>query len=175
MIYHRKSMRLTNYDYRNAGVYFITICTKDRNKSLGRLIQNKMELSVIGRMVYDCWYDIPNHHKNIELGEFIIMPDHIHGIIFIKSDAEICPGKSVHIQNSCNENCSGKFVRREYGKPIAGSLSVIINHFKAAVKRWCNKNGYQWFAWHKNFYERIVRNDFDLIRISEYIRKNPYK
>ncbi|MCK5051731.1 MAG: hypothetical protein KAS53_08415 [Candidatus Cloacimonetes bacterium] len=81
MIRSRRSIRLPSYDYTANGAYFITICTHKREHSLGELINGEMKLSVIGKMVSEKWFDIPNHHDHVKLGEFIIMPNHIHGII----------------------------------------------------------------------------------------------
>ena len=83
MIQSRRSIRLPSYDYTANGAYFITICTHEREHSLGEIINGKMKLSVIGEIVLEKWFDIPNHHDHVKLGEFIIMPNHIHGIIWI--------------------------------------------------------------------------------------------
>lgn len=83
MIHSRRSIRLPSYDYTANGVYFITICTHKREHSLGEIINDEMKLSVIGKIVSEKWFDIPNHHNYVKLGEFIIMLNHIHGIIWI--------------------------------------------------------------------------------------------
>lgn len=83
MIHSRRSIRLPSYDYTESGAYFITICTQKREHSLGEIMNGKMKLSIIGKIVSKKWFDIPNHHDHVKLGEFIIMPNHIHGIIWI--------------------------------------------------------------------------------------------
>ena len=83
MIYNRKRNRLQNYDYSTPGYYFVTICTKGMLEYFGRVQNNEMELNDKGRIVQKCWLDLPNHYKNCKLHAFVIMPNHIHGIIEI--------------------------------------------------------------------------------------------
>ena len=80
---NRKSPRWKKWDYSTPGIYFITICTKNREQYFGEVRQGKMILSQIGIIADLLWYEIKNHHKNVELDEYVIMPDHIHGIIVI--------------------------------------------------------------------------------------------
>jgi len=81
-IHHRRSIRLKHYDYSEPGDYFVTICTKNRKCLLGNIVDGKMVLNKLGLIVKRCWHDLPNHYPNVILDEFIIMPNHIHGIIF---------------------------------------------------------------------------------------------
>jgi len=111
----RKHIRLRNFDYSSQAWYFITICTKNRRQTLGEIEDGKMHLSAIGEQANLYWNEIPKHFPHIELGEFIIMPDHIHGIIGIV--------RSRHgVTQSSQTN--------QFGKTIAGSLSAIIGQFK---------------------------------------------
>lgn len=82
---HRKSNRLRNFDYSTSGYYYVTICTKERQEYFGNIINNKMVLNVYGEIVEYHWLEIPKHFPNIELNEFIIMPNHVHGIIIIQN------------------------------------------------------------------------------------------
>ena len=86
MLKNRRSICLPSYDYTTSGAYFITICTHKREHSLGEIVNGEMKLFVIGKIVSGKWFDIPNHHDHVKLGEFIIMPNHIHGIIWIESN-----------------------------------------------------------------------------------------
>jgi REP element-mobilizing transposase RayT len=79
----RKSIRLKKYDYSSPGEYFITICTHNRECILGEIVGDKMQLSLIGKVVQECWEKIPRHFSNVETDAFIIMPNHVHGIIII--------------------------------------------------------------------------------------------
>lgn len=81
--YRTDTIRLKNYDYSSNGYYFITICTKNRVHYFGKIIDQKMELSEIGKIAHKCWLEIPNHFPFVVLDESIIMPDHIHGIVVI--------------------------------------------------------------------------------------------
>ena len=169
----RKSIRLPSYNYTSNGAYFITICTSNREHSLGEIIGNEIKLSRIGEIVSEKWLDILNHHKHVDLGEFVVMPNHIHGIIWIVGERlgvpesikkeRICQGKSQQIE----------IHERKFGKPQSDSLSMIVNQFKGSVKRWSNKNDHKWFKWQRNYYEHVIRNDNELINISEYIKYNP--
>ena len=85
---HRQSIRLPDFDYSQPGAYFVTIVTQDRKMLFGQIVGGEMVLNDIGRMVNDLWIDMPNHYPNVEIGEFVIMPNHFHGII------AICVGES---------------------------------------------------------------------------------
>jgi len=82
-IHHRRSIRLKGHDYAQAGDYYITLCVKDRECLLGEIVRNEMKLSMIGKIVRECWEEIPMHFPNATLDEYIIMPNHIHGIIVL--------------------------------------------------------------------------------------------
>lgn len=89
--YRIETTRLNGFDYSKPGSYFITICTKDRKPLFGEIIDEKIRLSETGIIVSECWSDLPNHYRNIILDEFIVMPNHIHGIIFIRNGLDINP------------------------------------------------------------------------------------
>jgi putative transposase len=182
---NRKNIRLKGYDYSSKGLYFITICTKDREYYLGKINNQKFEYSPIGAIAYTYWNEIPKHFKNIRLGEFIIMPNHIHGIIEI-----VCPPHGVDLQSPTNSlagsrhgvtpqsqqespvgSSHGKANKNEFGKTIPGSISAIIGQYKSSVTRWCNKNDYN-FAWQSRFHDHIIRGESDFNRIEQYIINN---
>ena len=91
--YKIKSIRLKDWNYSSNGAYYITICTKNRECLFGNIIDEKMMLNNIGEIIKQCWYNLPNHYENCKLDEFVIMPDHVHGIIIIDNDH-----KSFHFQ-----------------------------------------------------------------------------
>jgi REP element-mobilizing transposase RayT len=186
----RKHIRLPGWDYSTEGVYFITICCHDRESFFGRLIDNKMILSVIGEMASRFWKEIPEHFNHVRLDEFVIMPNHIHGIIILdyslvgkrnimhESPVGTRHGVSLQSNNIINVgSCHGMTLRQDginkFSNPVKNSISVIINQYKSSLKRWCNKNGYNSFKWQSRFFDHIIRdgNSFDQIR--EYIRSNP--
>lgn len=172
---NRKNIRLKGYDYSLKGLYFITICTKDRQHYFGEIDNQKFEYSAIGGIAYTYWHEIPKHFKNVRLGKFVIMPNHIHGIIEIVS-----PPHGVDLQPS-SETLAGarhgvppqesRKNINQFGKTIPGSISAIIGQFKSSVTRWCNKNNLI-FAWQTRFYDHIIRNKPEYIRIEQYIIDN---
>jgi REP element-mobilizing transposase RayT len=191
-MFDRRSYRLKGHDYSFPGFYFITICTNRNECSFGRIIENKMILNAIGKIANDFWVEIPKHFPNAILHEFIIMPNHLHGIIELIRINEYINQNHGENAISCNGGTgnggtrhgatlhsndaklnNNKSNQNQFGKPVAGSVSVIINQYKSSVKRWCNKNNYQYFKWQSRFYERLIRNKKSFIAISNYIKKNP--
>lgn len=133
-----------------------------------------MGLSVPGCVAWHFWRQIPHHQPRVVLDEFIVMPNHLHGIVGIESSETddqpvgTCHGMSV--RNSANKKEKAKF-----GNPQSKSLSMIINHFKGAITRWCNANGHEYFAWQSRFYDHIIRNEKALQNIRKYIAENPLR
>lgn len=154
------SLRLENYDYSQKGAYFITIATKNRNPFFGKIIDKEMSLSKIGRFIWDEWFKTPviRPDMNIILDEFVIMPDHIHGIIYIGDN---------------QYNSLQRPNKNEFG-PQRKNLSAIIRGFKSATtkkSREINPN----FGWQSRFFDRIIRDKYELFRIQKYIIENPEK
>ena len=170
--YH-KQYRYKGYDYAKDGFYFVTICTKDRQLFFGDVVNEKMQLSKIGQIAEKYWLEISNHFKNIKLHEYIIMPNHIHGIIQIMR----CGNEAMHCGNEAMpRSYDGKHIKMSKISPKLGSLSVIIGSFKSIVtkiinKKFLNNN----FAWQPRFHDRIIRNDEELNKIRYYITINPDK
>ncbi|MBI4931246.1 MAG: transposase [Bacteroidetes bacterium] len=171
-IHNRKSFRLKGYDYSQEGLYFITICIKDRECLFGRIVgtshamsNKKMVLSEIGKIADEYWLAIPKHFPNVVLHEHIIMPNHIHGIIEI-SFVPVVVGTR-HVVSLPEPT------QRQFSKPIAGSISVMVQQYKSSVTRWCNKNDVKHFEWQSRFHEHIIRNQKSFERISNYIANNP--
>mgnify|MGYP000029442385 CR=1 FL=1 len=158
-----ESARLQNWDYSAPWWYYVTINTKDHIEYFGKVINEKIILNDLGKIADSYWKEIPKHFNNVELDYYVIMPNHIHGIIIINSNVETCHGMSLQQ----NEN--------KFSKPIKNSLSMIINHFKGSLKRWANKNGFTHFKWQARFYDRIIRNENELFNIRRYIEQNPLK
>jgi len=159
-IRQRKPNRMPNYDYSTRGCYFVTICIKNcETKSLGNIIEEKSELSPGGEIAKKCWLAIPDHFPLVRLDEFVIMPDHIHGIVVIQQavgNANLRSLQSLSINRS---------------KML---LSTVIQNFKAAVTREVNKSGsYQSVVWQKSFYDHIIHSHAELVRIREYVKENP--
>ena len=164
----KKQHRYKGYNYSLPGAYFVTICTWNKQPFFGDMINGGMVLSEVGLLADRYLREIPDHFPFIKLDEHIIMPDHVHGIIWI-------------LENSGNSGESGstKFCvptsrtgyQNKFG-PQSKNLSSIIRGFKIGVTKYAKINDLD-FAWQSRFYDRIIRNDAELDRIRLYIRKNP--
>lgn len=153
--YLTRSTRLENWDYGSNGKYFVTICLKNHQAFFGHIDDGAVLLNELGMYTRQCWEEIPSHHPFIELDTFIIMPDHIHGILIISKDSN-----KVHTPN-------------KFG-PQSQNLGAVIRDFKAAVTRYARKQ-LVIFQWQPRFYDRIIRNDNELEKTREYILNNPYR
>lgn len=154
-----KSYRLRGYDYTQGGYYFVTICTKDRNPWFGEMTSGGVALSKIGQVVKARWSEIPQHFVDVDLDQWNILPDHLHGIIEL---------------SGVNANTPWR-VPTGVQPLTPGSLSVVINQFKGAVTRWCRQNGYPEFAWQSRYHDRILRDEQELQRTRHYIHYNAIK
>jgi putative transposase len=160
--HQNKALRLKQWDYRNAGAYFITICTKNRAHYFGEITKGKMQLSSIGVIADILWHEIKNHTNNTELGEYIVMPNHVHGIIILKDNPDLLD--QGHALDHHGEN---RF--QNIGK---NSISSIVGSYKSAVTKHARRLGYE-FAWQSRFHDHIIRNQESYERISAYIKNNP--
>jgi REP element-mobilizing transposase RayT len=186
---HRKSIRLVGYDYSKAGLYFVTICCQNRGCLFGEIVGENMILSDGGKIANECWVAIPKHFKNVVLHEYIIMPNHVHGII------EITPvdiGTNQHSSKD-NENVSAKNLspdnvnidnkemanvdsplRQEFKSP-SKTIGSIIRGYKIGVTKWFHSNTEIDIVWQRNYYEHIIRDRESYQTISSYIFNNPVK
>ena len=162
----RKPMRLAEYDYSLPGAYFVTACTKNRDF----LFESSETKLAVG----SAWHSVLDIFANIELDEFVVMPNHIHGIVWIKDEGSyrLHPGawKNDSIRKDDQLVVPARDIKFE-------TLSHIIGAFKTTGATLVNKlRGQMGIAvWQKSFYDRIVRNERELERIQEYIRNNPIK
>ena len=150
---NRKTIRLRNYDYSKPGAYFVTMCVLDRTCIFGEIKNNKMHLNEFGEILNSTWNDLPNHIENIVLDEFIIMPNHVHGIIIIQETKE--PADSG--------------TKNDY------TLSEIIRQLKTLSARRINQArktpGIS--IWQRSFFDHIGRDESDLYLTRQYIQNNP--
>ena len=169
----RRSIRLRGFDYAYRGFFFVTICTHDKKPTLGKVIDYRSQLSTTGKLVEKCWREIPAHFPNVYLDEWIIMPNHIHGIIVIRFP------RSDEVSNQ-GTACRAPTFHHDYepeafGKPVAGSLATIVRSFKSAA----TKNVRQEFGagvlplWQRNYFEHVIRNEESMNNIRNYIWENP--
>lgn len=156
-----RSIRLKGYDYARPGAYFVTICTQNRVCLFGDVVNGKMRLNDTGDIVRQCWLDMPAHCSTAVLDEFVVMPNHIHGVIVL-GDA---PVGATH---------ASPLPTRPRG-PRRQSIASIVGSFKSAVtKRLNERRGTPGASvWQRNYYEHIIRDDAAWQRIREYIANNP--
>ena len=152
-----KSTRLPNWDYSSDGAYYITICTKNRECFLGDIFNGKIKLSPIGKIVQKFWHEIPQCFENVVLDEFVIMPDHVHGIVIIDNE-------------QCRDGVTPSLHYRQ--RPTLGQ---IVGYFKyqstKSINQFRNMPGVP--IWQTRFHERIIRNEHELNIKRKYIINNP--
>ncbi len=138
-----------------------------------------MKLSEIGKIAKNFWLGIPAGFNNIILDEFVVMPNHVHGIIIIDCVETRRGASQQHeYRNNTVETRRGASLheyKNKFGPLAKNSLSSIINHYKGNVKRFCNKNNFEYFAWQAKFYDRIIRSEKELSNARTYIVNNPFK
>lgn len=164
-IHHRRSIRLKGFDYSSAGGYFVTICIRNRECLLGEITTDGMRLSEYGLLVEEAWRDLPNHYRHVQLDEFVVMPNHVHGIILLVGDddehtvgAGFEPAPTVP---------TGTHKRHPLSE-IVRSLKTFSARRINAVRQMAGVP-----VWQRNYYEHIIRNERDLNRIRQYIIDNP--
>ena len=158
-VHHRRSIRLREYDYAQGGMYFVTICTS------GRALFFADE--AVKRVAERCWLAIPEHHQAVELAEWVVMPNHLHGLILL---GQVGGRGKQGVQ--LNAPTAHTFPQ---ASPKRNSLGVVVRTYKAAVTTACRRAGFEGFGWQRGYYDRVVRNDRELDRIREYIANNPYR
>ncbi|HHD92174.1 MAG TPA: transposase [Candidatus Portnoybacteria bacterium] len=191
----RKSVRLSEYDYSSSGWYFITICTQNHYELFGKIVDSKMILNEYGKIVEKVLLKLPQRYKNVELDEYVIMPNHFHGIIVINNDddtdsvgAGLVPAREMgdycetgdHKDLSCDHKGRPYTARdNENNKPTIGNItgafkSITTNEYIRGVKikKWTPFN---YRIWQRNYYEHIIRNEKSLNKIRQYIIDNPPK
>jgi len=169
--YRIESTRLPDRDYAENGWYFVTICTKDCIYHFGNgVVSGQVQLTPIGEIAQKFFLDIPKYSKHTYVDAYVIMPNHVHGIIVIDKPSDIAQLRDKQIKPEVIES---EFMSQI--SPKAGSLSTIIRSYKSAVTRWCRRNKYEYFAWQERFYENIIRADDSIDRIRQYIINNPKK
>lgn len=165
-IHRRRSIRLQGYDYSQAGLYFITICCYEKECLFGEVKNGEMILNNAGKIADDCWLEIPKHFPNAVSHEFIIMPNHVHGIIELTQN---------NIGTVGVENFQPRLQRHEFQKMIPRSIASIIKGYKIGVTKWMRSNTPVHSVWQRNYYEHIIRNEQSYQLISRYIVNNPRK
>jgi REP element-mobilizing transposase RayT len=173
-IHHRRSVRLRGYDYSGAGLYFITICTKNRECLFGEIENGKMRLNEAGKMLQMTWCDLPNRFNNlsINVNEFIVMPNHIHGLTTLSCRGEICLRPSSSATQGDNKDRPYGTQLHSLGRIIQAFKSITIHKYIQEVRHssWPSFPGK---LWQRNYRDHIIRDESDLATIRKYIANNP--
>ena len=180
-IHHRNSIRLRGYDYSKRGLYCVTICTYGRRPLFGEIINGEMRLNDFGQIAENEWVTTPEHRPYVVLHEFVVMPNHFHGIIEIAS-TDLAAKLNTHTSNAikqplrANECIESGDVRNTFTdiSPKSGTLPVIVRAYKSAVSKYIHKSK-NIPVWQRNYFENIIRSNQDYIRIAKYIINNPQK
>jgi len=178
--HHRRSIRLPGYDYAQPGAYFVTICTKDRLCLFGEVVDGEMRLNNIGRVVKEGWFRSADIRQEVQLfpDEFVVMPNHVHGIIWIINDDDdvgatrrVAPTRWVAHRVGATRRVAPTDPPRG---PASGSIGAIIGQFKSITTKRINALRDMPGApvWQRNYYEHIIRDERSLHRIREYIATN---
>jgi len=167
-IHHRHSIRLKGYDYSQAGAYFITICVQDRAHLFGKITDGEMVLNEMGQIAYDEWLKTSVLRKNVQLDVFVIMPNHIHGIIMFHGRGELhspINNQHMNIPGECNSPLRGP----------SDNIGAIVRGYKSSVTKRLNLLNFGYAVWQRNYWEHIIRDEKLYQTISNYIIVNPSK
>ncbi|MGM0545474.1 MAG: transposase [Bacteroidota bacterium] len=158
--HNRQSIRLKGYDYSKPGYYFITICVVNRYCFFGKIVDGQMILNKYGQIAKKEWFRTEKLRDNVCLDEFIVMPNHLHGIIELKGGRDTARRVPT---------------KEEFGQPTKNSIPTIIRSYKSAVTKAINELNAQPGdkVWQRNYYDHIIRNRHELNGIRKYIRNNP--
>ena len=172
-LHHRRSIRLHEYDYSQAGLYFVTICTKEHICLLGDIVQGEMQLNDWGQIASECWCSIPQHYPHVVLHGYVIMPNHLHGIL------EIVEANNHSPQSQCT-HLDGREDRAEDDRannhsplrPCGTSRTIgsIVRGFKIGVAKQIGTS-----IWQRNYHEHIIRDCSRHALIVDYINHNPMR
>ncbi len=198
--HERKPLRLEGFDYNAHGLYFVTMCTQNSKHWFGNVVDGKMKLNSFGKIVHDCWFDLPNHYSNCLLDAFVVMPNHVHGVVGIvgnglqpfqnktglqpfRNETGLQPFQNIDEHEYRDEHKhehKHEHEHRDGYKPSPTNkqhgLPEIIRGFKTFSSKTINTtNPPHRFQWQKSYYDHIIRNEQDLQRIREYIENNPFR
>ena len=174
--HHRRSIRLKNYDYASPGAYFVTIVTHRRQCLFGNVMDGQMRLNEFGEIVRDEWLKTETIRPRVQLDEYVIMPNHVHGIIIINDDNRRGTLQSAPtIMQRAPTIMQRTPTIEQFGKPTSDSIPTIIRLLKSATTKRINeyRNTPAVPVWQRNYYEHIIRNETELQQIRQYIANNP--
>jgi REP element-mobilizing transposase RayT len=163
--HHRQSIRLRDYNYSQPGYYFLTICTYKKQCWFGEIKNDQMYINQIGKIVANEWLNTPKIRPNFQLDEWVIMPNHLHGIVIINERISGLVDEKITLWGARNAP-----LRQE-----PNSISSFVAGFKSAATKRINllRDNRDIPIWQRNYYESIIRDEQSLITIQEYIKNNP--
>lgn len=176
-IHHRRSIRLKGYDYSQAGLYFVTICCDGRICRFGEIENSEMKLNEMGLIAFNEWLKTSEIRQNVELDVFVVMPNHIHGIIILN---DMGRGELHSPNNSPNnsDNNSDNNIKGECDSPLrspSNNIGAIVRGYKSSVTKQIRLINDNIVVWQRNYHEHIIRNEQSYQTISNYIINNPAK
>lgn len=158
-IHNRQSTRQKGYDYSQAGLYFITMCCYERACLFGNIMNGSMVLNDAGKIANACWLEIPQHFPHVVLHEYVIMPDHVHGIIeFVGAKNRTVGAKNLSPPQSPSK-----------------TIGSVVRGYKIGVTKWMRQNTNVYHVWQRNYHDHIIQNKKSYHNISNYIKSNPTK
>ncbi len=167
--HHRRSVRLPGYDYAQAGAYFVTICTQNRECVFSDVVEGQMILNAPGQMAELVWRELPQYYPGIKVDAFVVMPNHIHGIItLVGAGSHACPDKSGQPQGVAPTT------RMSLPDVVHRLKSLTTTRYRRGVLR------HSWRAspdrlWQRNYFDRIIRDEEELNRVRQYVEENPLR
>jgi hypothetical protein len=177
---NRRSPRSPAYDYATPGAYFVTICTHEREPLFGDIVDGEMRPNTLGTIVVEEWQATGRLRSDVRLDAFVVMPNHVHAIIWIGDESPNCPPcrdamHRVHGSRADGPPIGAGNARGAVGAAIAGSLSAVVGTFKASVTRRIRglEDDPDLRVWQGRYHDRVVRTDEELERIRTYIADNP--
>ena len=175
-IYGRRSIRLKDYDYTQAGAYFVTIAVQGRLALFGEVVNGVVRLSDAGKMAHEVWQTMPQRIPSVEMDAFIVMPDHVHGTVVIRDSAAPTPARLGVGASLVGAQATGA----NPAPPKAHALGEMVGAYKSLTTLAYTRGVHtsQWLPfhrrlWQRNFYERVIRNQYEMDHLRAYIRDNP--
>ena len=179
-IHHRRSIRIADYDYSTTGVYFVTICIQNRICLFGKTEGGEIQLNEAGYMVHKIWNELPEKYPGVEIDEFIVMQNHIHGIVVLNVGAGPCACPD---SNKGQPKVEGQAKVKGQPRGVAPtrlSLPDVVHRYKSFTTseyrigvEQLNWIPFPGKLWHRNYYEHVIRNEKELNQTREYISNNP--